>query len=335
MYRYKYVVSGGTFDHFHAGHKAFLQEQLSLSEKVLIGVTSDAYIQKNKEKSIESFANRVESLKKFFLFEKATNRVEIQKIDTYAIPKIWEKYPIEAIVVTEDTKTGANRINAQREKNGESLFHIHTVAYIQAEDGKSITSSRIRNGEIDREGNLFIDPKWLNGMLLLPPSLREEVSQPFGIIFKTIDLVLQTMHIDPAFVVTVGDVVTEGFMHKTFGQKVAIVDLFVKRQKEYASLSDHTIYGDEVVISVKNPATNITAALFNATKKSIFEQGKYIILIDGEEDLAVLPFILTCPLGFCIIYGQPSEGVVVIIVTENTKKKAKELLNKFTFLGSE
>ena len=40
---YKLVASGGTFDHFHKGHREFLKKQLEISERVLIGITSDKF----------------------------------------------------------------------------------------------------------------------------------------------------------------------------------------------------------------------------------------------------------------------------------------------------
>ncbi|MDO8451425.1 MAG: DUF359 domain-containing protein, partial [bacterium] len=62
------------------------------------------------------------------------------------------------------------------------------------------------------------------------------------------------------------------------------------------------------------------------------------IIVDGEEDLLVLPVILASPIGAFILYGQPGyrtvpgqpgEGVVSVPVTSETKEKARILLGQF------
>jgi uncharacterized protein (UPF0218 family) len=58
-----------------------------------------------------------------------------------------------------------------------------------------------------------------------------------------------------------------------------------------------------------------------------------VINITGEEDLAVLPFVLVAPLNFQILYGQPNEGIVAIFITNDIKKRAMNLLEKFTILA--
>ena len=51
--------------------------------------------------------------------------------------------------------------------------------------------------------------------------------------------------------------------------------------------------------------------------------------VNGEEDLVVLPLILLTPLNTIIYYGQPSEGLVKVIVSESIKDKAYNLVSKF------
>ena len=54
-----------------------------------------------------------------------------------------------------------------------------------------------------------------------------------------------------------------------------------------------------------------------------------LVLVDGEEDLAVLPLILILPDSSVILYGQPNEGVVFCEVNPTLRKKAEELLSCF------
>jgi hypothetical protein len=52
------------------------------------------------------------------------------------------------------------------------------------------------------------------------------------------------------------------------------------------------------------------------------------IIVNGEEDLAVIPAVIEAPLGTAIVYGQPSEGMVIIVTTREKKEKAKRLLRE-------
>jgi uncharacterized protein (UPF0218 family) len=42
-----------------------------------------------------------------------------------------------------------------------------------------------------------------------------------------------------------------------------------------------------------------------------------------------LPVLLIAPLGFNIFYGQPNEGLVRILVTEENKEKVYQLTESF------
>jgi cytidyltransferase-like protein len=334
MYRYTYIVSGGTFDHLHQGHKIFLLEQLRISKYLLVGVTSNAYIQHYKsEQDIQPYDLRIASLKEFLQKENIADRVFIEPIDDAMIPPAFEKYNIEAIAVTEDTKKGAETIVVKREKEGKSPLEIIVIPSVIGADDIRISSSRIRKGEIGRVGEVYIKPEWLSFSLQLPYTLRSELKKPFGPIFSRIEDWLEKNKVSPTTIITIGDEVSELLFKKGFGQKVSVVDLYVQRERRYPTLSNHALQGNEHIISLHNPAGYITPQLFTAARTSIFSKGNYVINITGEEDLAVLPFVLVAPLNFQILYGQPNEGIVAIFITNDIKKRAMNLLEKFTILA--
>jgi uncharacterized protein (UPF0218 family) len=63
--------------------------------------------------------------------------------------------------------------------------------------------------------------------------------------------------------------------------------------------------------------------------RKLVKKGKGWLVIDGEEDLLALPAILFAPLGSLVLYGHWQLGVVGVEVTENSKKRAISLLNRF------
>jgi hypothetical protein len=81
--------------------------------------------------------------------------------------------------------------------------------------------------------------------------------------------------------------------------------------------------------NVKNPHGTVTPELFQAVKKAFKTAGEQAILVEGEEDLAVLPVLLIAPLGFLVFYGQPNVGMVMIKVTEENKERAYRMADSF------
>ncbi|TOF02143.1 DUF359 domain-containing protein, partial [Vibrio parahaemolyticus] len=66
------------------------------------------------------------------------------------------------------------------------------------------------------------------------------------------------------------------------------------------------------LLNAANPPGTITEELLDAIIKAyeINKTGnKVLIVVDGEEDLAVLPCVITAPPGTVVLYGQPGEGV--------------------------
>jgi len=53
-----------------------------------------------------------------------------------------------------------------------------------------------------------------------------------------------------------------------------------------------------------------------------------LIIVNGEEDLAVIPCVLMAPNDSIILYGQPGEGIVVV-EADKLKETAKRMLDNF------
>ncbi|MDP2585802.1 MAG: pantetheine-phosphate adenylyltransferase [Candidatus Levybacteria bacterium] len=341
------IVCGGTFDHFHKGHEAFLSYVFSVGKKILVGVTSDEYIKSSKFpssvgrrvqnlKSIESFEERKQAVLKFVKKEKVFNKVEIIKIDDLFGPTLSKKLSIDAIVISRDTKKGADIINERRKKLGLKELNFLISPQALAEDGKIISSARIRNGEINRKGKLYVKPLWLKTNLALPENLRQKLKEPFGELCQKI--ALENGSSSP-YLITVGDVTSKIFNEKSLDQNLSVIDFKVAREKKFVNIKELGFVGDEVIFNADNPAGLITSSLFLKLIE-IFKlriKKKEILQINGEDDLVVLPLILTVPLNTLIYYGQPplcqgfegQPGLVKILVSEDAKEQAYNLVLKF------
>jgi pantetheine-phosphate adenylyltransferase len=147
------IIAGGTFDRFHIGHKFFLLTGLEKGRKALVGITSKNYLKKWKPKNGEifSFKKRKRDLKNFL--SNFGFNFELFKIgDPFGVALQRGK----AILVSKDTKKRAEEINKERRKRGLKPLKIVKVKTILAKDGKEISSSRIRNGEIDQNGRIIL-----------------------------------------------------------------------------------------------------------------------------------------------------------------------------------
>ncbi len=150
--KYRKVAVGGTFDKFHEGHQRLLGKAFQISDTVLIGVTSDEFARYKGE--IEPCNQRMSKLKK--TLEEFGGDYSMSRLDDPCGPAIIEE-DIEALVVSEETEPTALRINHIRKKKGMKPLDIITINMVLAEDGKPISSTRIRKGEIDVTGAVLKD----------------------------------------------------------------------------------------------------------------------------------------------------------------------------------
>ena len=119
--KYSKVAVGGTFDKFHDGHKKLLSTAFEIGDKVEIGVTSDAF--GGLKGDIDSCEIRMSNLKNFFSEEH------------------------DFCVVPLDDPYGTTIYDSD--------FEAIVVSFVLAYDGNPISSTRIRRGEINNNGNLI------------------------------------------------------------------------------------------------------------------------------------------------------------------------------------
>ncbi|MCP8307468.1 MAG: pantetheine-phosphate adenylyltransferase [archaeon] len=151
-FKYKRVAVGGTFDHFHIGHKALLRTTFESGESVMIGVSSDGFAKKLGKGLDQKFDVRVERLKNFLNSSFPNRRYEINSLEDHFGPVIIDR-DIDAIVVSEETLSKAKEANELRKAKRLKPLKIILIDTVLADDGLPVSSTRIRNKEIDEEGH--------------------------------------------------------------------------------------------------------------------------------------------------------------------------------------
>ncbi len=154
MNDFKKVAVGGTFDELHKGHRILLLKALEIGESVLIGLCSDDFVRRlNKPHVTATYEERFTELKSFLARVNGSEKSEIIRLDDAYGPTVTDA-TIQALVVSKETEQNAKRINEKRTKNGLKPLHIVTISMVPSENCDPISTTKIRRGEIDREGRL-------------------------------------------------------------------------------------------------------------------------------------------------------------------------------------
>lgn len=330
-YLYHTAILGGTFDHFHAGHKHFVKTAFDSADQLTIGLVHSVSIQnKLNPASLEAYDIRESNLKSFLLESNLLTRATI--IPIYDIYGTTLTNPdIQAIFVTDSTHSNAIKINRERESRSLPPLQIIVIPHALGSDHQIISSGRIRSGEIDRDGQsylqFFLDKK----IYLLPQNLRQPLQNPLGTVITNVKSIAD--HVPAtSLVISIGDIVSLDLLRTNQSPALCVVDYKTRRkQLDPSVLSQYFL---EPRHKLGNPAGTINPHFAKYLSSSLSAYCKshapQLIEVDGEEDLLALPAMLLAPLDAFVIYGQYKLGMVVVQVTEAIKSQAKQLLSQFT-----
>jgi len=154
MSKFSLVAMGGTFDIIHRGHLTLLANAFKISNKVIIGLTSDEFVQKKGKKPVHKYDERLRNLLLIIFKEFPNMLFEIIQLDNDFGPAVLEK-DVQALVVSDETNNQGNILNVLRSKNSLPPVEIIVVPMFLAKDGVRISTTRIKNSEIDSDGNLL------------------------------------------------------------------------------------------------------------------------------------------------------------------------------------
>jgi pantetheine-phosphate adenylyltransferase len=146
------VATGGTFDILHKGHYMLLLKAFEVGRRIIIGVTSDSFATRKQKKIINNYGIREENLKKFIDKNFKKSNYSLYQLDDFFGPTVLTR-DVQAIITTESSLENCVRINKLREANGMPQLEIILVPLVEDKEGKVISSTRIREGEIDINGN--------------------------------------------------------------------------------------------------------------------------------------------------------------------------------------
>jgi len=333
---YCHVVLGGTFDHFHSGHKRILDFAFHYGTHVTIGIVGKTVLKEKQLPTIlETYSIRKDSVMSYVSLNAWNKKCTIIELKDIYGPAVTDA-KFEAIIVTRETKPNAIKINEGRVENGMSPLKILEIPFMKGSDNKIIRSTRVRYGLINRDGERYLSLFTSRKQLSLPPRLRELLRKPLGQIiqgehrFRTLTAqkaarVIQRA--EPTIFITVGDIVTQSLK-----QAKCHINLMIIDHKSRRKILQNKIPSADVS-PIINPAgvirQDVVRKLHSMLAQAIEEKKCHLLLIKGEEDLLALPAILLAPLGSIVAYGQADLGIILIHVTEDKKEQVAGIIKQF------
>ena len=160
----------------------------------------------------------------------------------------------------------------------------------------------------------------------LPDDLRDQLKNPLGNLISDNDPnkenIIKKISAE-SIIITVGDRTTENLLQLGIKPQIQIVDGLEKRSKRVVPTDDKT----NTKLFCKNPPGEITDESMRVIQEAFSSEPPVRILVDGEEDLLVIPVCIYAPENSIVMYGQPNEGLVIVIVTPEIRAKVQKILD--------
>lgn len=158
--------------------------------------------------------------------------------------------------------------------------------------------------------------------------LRQELAKPYGLIAREKEDILSLLSRFKGYGV-VGDYVTRILYEENIEPAIFVVDGYTRRH-ERVKLDGSKALVLRNEAGILRYSTLITLQNIVLTLSGV---QRFLVEVDGEEDMLALPLIMLLPTQFAIVYGQPNVGSVIVEVNRYTKWIAYDLLRRMDIIN--
>ncbi len=172
MPRFETVATGGTFDLLHRGHLELLREAFSISSLVIIGLTGDDFAARRGKIPFNNYLRRFENLAALIKEHFPGSEFAIVRLDDDFGPAVLgggvagspgaaassvatagrTVGGVQALVASEETAHRGDHLNRLRARKDLPPVQVVAVPMVMAHDGRRLSSTRLRNSEVDFDG---------------------------------------------------------------------------------------------------------------------------------------------------------------------------------------
>lgn len=160
-------------------------------------------------------------------------------------------------------------------------------------------------------------------MVRLTEELRGTLKKPLGQAGPLETLLPKAMG---KKIIAVGDQVVFNLLRKGIRPHLSVFDFRTRREEVGGEVRELLEKEYPEPHRISNEPGTVSEALF-LLAPSLIEAGG-AVLVEGEEDLAALPFIYFLKKEFVVLYGQPGEGCVLVEYNGEGRKRIKEMAGK-------
>lgn len=164
----------------------------------------------------------------------------------------------------------------------------------------------------------------------LPLELRLELKSPIGKLYKNQEVTRELIErlAKSAFSVCVGDRTSQRMNELGFSPNLEIIDMKEQRSTRLNPILERKRLTIDAVNEPGTISVESLKALDLCLERLKTDPNTSIrILIDGEEDLLVLPVVAFFPQGSVVFYGQPNQGLVAVSI-DDSRENARRLLSR-------
>lgn len=234
-------------------------------------------------------------------------RTKPDEIRKRAAEKGWKRAKTEENVVAEIME----ECKIESLEQGKMAIEVDTT-------GKSPRKAANEIADILHKDGLF-----LKRSVKIPEKLKDELREPYGVLFP--DMEKAVAYMKGSEIIAVGDLASHSLYSLGVKPRIFVVDGKVRRKR-----FKKKIPLDYETIKAKNRVGYLSKELWMAAQDALKADEPIKIKVAGEEDMAVLPFLLLSEEGRSVIYGLLDRGVCVVKTSMENKTVARNLLRKIT-----
>lgn len=143
------VCLGGTFEPFHAGHRALLQAATLDATEIFVGIT-DGKLAERPDRTISHWTDRANVIGAFLARVGYRGALSMRPLADAHGPAATAAY--DRIVVSPETAENAIAINVARKKHGLKLLKVRVVPHVLGADLLPISATAVHAQRIDPDG---------------------------------------------------------------------------------------------------------------------------------------------------------------------------------------